>query len=196
MIAKTIILAEPAVSSAGLTASDISAIFTVVVAVLALGFSIVSAEVQRRHNVLVARPHMDVDMNLTTALLRLENHGPGVARLVSFKGTVADKTFDLLSAKGLEDFTGWLKEGMDERLLTSPYLLPAGTYIAPHLTKDLVTIKSNMSDADSDKLARRLSAVSYDLSYKSIYEKTYTDHHDPIELGNLVPGTPSSDPAA
>lgn len=182
MIAKTIYLASPAATSGDLAASDIVAICSLGVATLALGFSIINAEIQRRHNIRVARPHLDV-MNLTSAILSVVNHGPGVARLISFKGMTDDRTFNFLSEQGLTEYCEWLQ------LASGPVpggidilVLPRGSYLAPNSTRDLIRINFEPDDARMPLIEQKVSSVAFELSYSSIYEKVYNDYHEPHQL--------------
>lgn len=180
VIAKTIVYAEPAVSSAGLSASDVVAICSLVVAALAFGFSVVSAEVQRRHNVRVARPHLDLVLGLSSSILSVINHGPGVARLISFSATAENRHFDLVSETGLREFCLWLNlAGGRQRDEIQILVTTSKSYIAPNLTKRIIGIPFVLDRTRETSVEQRLSSVVFEISYSSIYEKVYTDTHGP-----------------
>jgi hypothetical protein len=176
VIAKTIVFAEPAVSAAGLSASDIVAICSLVVAVLALGFSIVSAEVQRRHNVRMAKPHVEIDLGANKHLVRLANHGPGVARIQSFTATRGDLSFDLLSMTELWGFCHWLVSGIQNDPITlSRTCLQKGSYIAPNTHSDIVLSTEELSVPAGLKVMEKLNEMTFSLTVTSIYDKTYAE---------------------
>lgn len=180
VIAKTIVFAEPAVSSGGLSASDIVAICSLVVAVLALGFSIASAEVQRRHNIRVARPHMDIELGVISHVLRVTNHGPGVARLVAFSATTEVGTFNLLEPSQFYQFCDWLMNDPIEQISIERNVLAVGSYIAPGLSIDTILLTKKLGAADLSRLDEKNNWIEFNISVSSLYDKIYTDYHAPI----------------
>lgn len=180
VIAKTIVFAEPAVSSAGQSASDIVAICSLVVALLALGFSIAFAEVQRRHNIRVARPHMDISLGVVTYVLRVTNHGPGVARLVAFSATTEGGTLNLLEPSQFEKFCDWLMKDAVEPIFTERNMMVVGSYIAPGLSIDTILLTKNLGDTDKRLISQKINSIEFNISVSSLYGKIYADYHAPI----------------
>nr|WP_154583184.1 hypothetical protein [Stenotrophomonas pavanii] len=180
MIAKTIVLAEPAASSAGHSASDIVAICSLVVALLALGFSIAFAEVQRRHNIRVARPHMDIELGVISYVLRVTNHGPGVARLVAFSATTEGRTFNLLDPSEFYEFCDWLMDDPIEQISIERNALAVGSYIAPGLSVDTINLTKKLGAADTIRIDEKTNSIEFNISVSSLYDKIYTDYHAPI----------------
>lgn len=182
VIAKTIVFAEPAVSSAGLSASDIVAICSLVVAALALGFSIASAEVQRRHNIRVARPHMDIELGVISYVLKITNHGPGVARFITFSATTKDETFNLLEPAEFYKFCDWLMSDPEETITIEKNALAVGSYLAPSLSINLILLTTQLVNEDMRRLEERINSVAFNISVASLYDKIYTDNHKPVDV--------------
>lgn len=182
MIAKTIYLANSPGISESISNSDVIAICSLIVAALALGFSIVFAEVQRRYNIRVAKPHMDIDLGTADHLMTLKNHGPGVARLVAFSATAGAKEFDLLTRKDVEAFSRYLGEGIGRSVHLSGQVHAIGAYLAPGHSSNIVSIGESLTAQDQVGLRRRLMSTSFRISVSSIYDKIYTDVHPPIDV--------------
>lgn len=179
VIAKTIVYAEPAVSSAGLSASDIVAICSLVVAVLALGFSIVSAEAQRRHNIRVARPHVEIDVGLNSHLVRLTNHGPGVARIAEFKANTGEKEFSFLSISQSDAFCTWIASNLENQIRIDRTCPSPGCYLAPNCSIDLIVADPELGIDDAQALFHVFSSVEFTLHVSSIYDKSYVETFTP-----------------
>lgn len=181
MIAKTIYLAKSPGISESISNSDVIAICSLIVAALALGFSIAFAEVQRRHNVRVAKPHMDIDLGTAAHVMRLKNHGPGVARLLAFSATAGGREFDLLTRKDVEAFSLFLGEGLGRPGRIAGQVHAIGAYLAPGYSSNILSIQESLSLQDQVRLRRKLVSTSFRISVSSIYDKIYTDVHPPIE---------------
>lgn len=180
MIAKTIYLSNTPLLGESAASSDVVAICSLVVASLALGFSITFAEVQRRHNIRIAKPHMDIDLGTSTYLLRITNHGPGVARLVSFTGTAEGRNFDFLVRKELADFIEWVSDDFEFPANIVRNAPTTGSYLAPHSSLDILSNLSAIHVKDQAKIGAKLTLIKFTISVSSIYDKIYSDVHEPL----------------
>ena len=181
VIARTIVFTEPGITSAGLSATDVVAICSFIVAVLALGASIAFAEVQRRHNIRVARPHVDIELGVVSYILRVTNHGPGVAKMSALSATIGAKSFNLLEISEFNRFCEWLTEIEGKRVSIQRNILTTGSYVAPGTSVDVISLTSKLSQPDSVALDKKVPYIAFDVSVLSLYERLYTDHHPAVK---------------
>lgn len=181
MTAKTFFLSPPPIGAADLSASDIVAICSLAVAIAAVVMSKAAIAAQRRHNILSARPHFDIDLGVISYVLRLSNHGPGVGRLRAFTGIVDGRTFNFLKENDLHEFCEWLIVGMGStRIKMRRNCFASGASVAPNLSAEILALDCELNKSDINLLGMRLKQVTYHLSFSCIYEKVYSDVHKPL----------------
>ena len=181
LVAVTIHLASPPTVPAGLPDSDYVAMCSLAVAAMALILSIITAAIQIRHNILAARPHLDIDLAAESCLLSITNHGPGTARLRSLAATIDNRSFNLLVETELNDFCQWLSNKLQSDINLQRTILNDRTSFGPNHTIKVIRISSALSSEAANLLERILIQLSIDVSYASIFKKVYTEHFGPSQ---------------
>lgn len=175
MVAKNIyVVSEPIVTGA-VTSSDVIAMCSVGIAACALFFSIYFADKQRRHNILVAAPHLEIDLGTITYYLKLTNHGPGVARIMKFTGTAEGKTYNFFRSDDVDAFIRWLLEDVTGEFHITQNIGTPGTCLAPNASLEVISNEIQLDAGDKVRLTKKLAITKYSLSALSIYGKAYEE---------------------
>jgi hypothetical protein len=180
MIAKTIYLASPAATSTELSTLDIVSIVSACIAVLAVVLAYFTLRQQHQHNIRMAKPHVEIDVGVNSHIVRLTNHGYGVAKIIEFTADNRERKFSFLSVPDLEMFCTWLASDLEgEPVKLDRNCLRQGSYLAPNSSIDIIFAKPEIEGEQALALMDKVTSVVFELHISSIYDKTYTETYAP-----------------
>lgn len=165
-----------------LSSSDWIAIFSGVIALIALITTLWQARLTRIHNFLSSRPVLDIDSHARadkTIGLRLRNCGPGPAFISTVTATFRKTKYALTNSREFEAFvTALVQSGIPCGNFTIS-VPNAETAIAPGQTFELLTAEEKDNrEIISAKYRERMHEVSLEVLYKSLYSQEYRASYD------------------
>lgn len=171
MIARNLVVIGE--QGSAVSAGDWIAGLSVVVAALAFGFTIWAARAQIRHNQLSAKPHMDVGVGTLDFMLRITNHGPGVACIEAYKANIDGNEFDLLDVEGPEKLFEHLSSELSENNDIRFEVLSKGDYLASGASSVTIAPIHPFSQIDRDRFVPVLKRLRVDVTTKCFYGLTH-----------------------
>ena len=158
-----------------LTASDVIATASAFVALCALGVAVWTGWLQRRHNMLSVRPHIDIIVTTSQEwhlIVQLRNTGLGPAQLVDIQATFDGRTVRLDSSG---TFSALIAHVVRDANVDTQYLvkdshtgLPAGDSL------QLLGIKFlDKEPTDLTELVDQLGDIQYRIEFQCMYGNKY-----------------------
>lgn len=161
-------------STPSLSSTDWIALCSVVIALIALGYSVYQGILQRRHQILSAKPMLEFHVSNGDTLLLIRNEGFGPASIVSFIAEKDGQVIDMTTGSGIKQFVGAAIEGLGRDFRYVGTRFDSGTVFGIGKEISVVTARGHLSDASRRKISEGLSRLKLSISYKCIYGKTYS----------------------
>ncbi len=160
-----------------LTSTDIIAIATGIIALLALITSFYFGWLQRRSYHLSAKPILDFELGTRDTLLSVFNDGIGPAIVHSFVCRSEEETIDLLTDAGMARCCDLLTEGTEagEGLLL--YSISKGSVIGVGTKCFVVKAPSPPERACRARIRQNYSTFELEIHYSCIYGNRYSTLH-------------------
>ena len=157
--------------------SDLIALSALFVAVFSFIFSVWQGVKTREHNILMARPILSIEVDVTNKnalMINLYNHGTGVAKITQFEYFYSD---EWRSLNTLSDYNEMLLESGLSSGGFSCYLMKfESDYLAPNKETNLVKIEN--SDSTAISFAENLPKLR--ITYSCPYNKNYEVYWLPL----------------
>lgn len=165
-----------------LNSSELIAISSGLIALLALSVTLWQAYLTRKHNHLSCRPVLDISSHSQTdgrIGLTVSNHGPGPAIVKSIKANFRKVNYDLSSVK---DFEKLVQVITKNGVITNKFaagILTHESVIAPNQEYELLTInQSEGRTAIAQAFGKIAHEIRIDVIYISLYDKEYSTTFD------------------
>lgn len=161
-------------STLGLSSTDWIALSSAVIALIAFGYSVYQGRLQRRHQILSAKPMLEFHVSNGDTLLLIRNEGFGPASIVSFTAEKEGQVIDMTTGTGIKQFVESAMARFDEDFRYERTRFDSGTVFGVGKEVSVVIARDHLSDASRQKITEGLSSLKLLISYKCIYGETYS----------------------
>ncbi|HGM6414481.1 TPA: hypothetical protein ACKP8A_004435 [Stenotrophomonas maltophilia] len=161
-------------STLGLSSTDWIALSSAFIALIALVYSVYQGRLQRRHQILSAKPILEFHVSNGDTLLLIRNEGFGPASIVSFRAAKEGQVIDMTTGAGIKQFVALATSGINEDFRYERTRFDSGTVFGVGKEVSVVTSRDHLSDASRMKITENLSRLKLSISYKCIYGETYS----------------------
>lgn len=163
-------------ASDAITSSDLVAMTSAFIALLALFATIYSSLLQRKHNRLSSKPALNTVIDEPNRSIYLSNHGLGPAFLVQAEAVLDGKIYNLLNEKESDAFSDHLCEGISSDTEYNWMILEQNSAIAAGAEQIMLKLRSD-SDSEWKAIHELIDRASIKVTYESVYkEKAVTTH--------------------
>ncbi|MDT3487489.1 hypothetical protein [Stenotrophomonas maltophilia] len=160
-------------SNAGLTATDWIAICSALIALIALAYSIYQGIVQRRHQILGAKPILEFHVSNGKDLLVIRNEGFGPASITSFTAEAGGNVFDMTTRGGIRRFVEAVTAAIDQPFPFEGTRFDSGTVFGVGKEVTVVSSAAELTYANRQKVTEGLASLKLSIEYTCIYGEIY-----------------------
>ncbi len=157
-------------------------VMAIIIALGAFAISAWSAEQTRKHNEVCVTPHLIIDYYTRygeAIKIQIDSQGPGAAEFIEYKWLINNKEFHIKSS---DDYIAILKELNLDMMPFYCWTPKTGEYFNVGYKQDMVKLKE-ISDVEQFKeIINKLSVVTIEIEYKSLYGKSFIVKH-PLKNG-------------
>lgn len=163
-------------ASDAVSSSDLVAMTSAFIALLALFATIYSSLLQRKHNRLSSKPALNTVIDEPNRSIYLANHGLGPAFLVQAEAVLDGKVYNLLIEKESDAFSNQLCDGISSDTEYNWMILERNAAIAAGAEQIMLKLRSD-SDSEWKAIHEAIDRTSIKITYESVYkEKAVTTH--------------------